>query len=477
MLDARVATDVDVLVIGSGAAGLAAALGAHEAGASSVLVAEAEGVIGGSSRLSGGYLMGAGTRIQAAAGIHDTAEDLFRHYLTLNAWQVDVEVVRRLCDGCGPSVDWLQDLGVEFSDQLIYGGDEYVPRVHLPIHRGQGIIDVLNRACLKAGVEFALGQRVDRLLTDDSGAVAGVAVGDDAISARSVVVTTGGFGNSPELIDRYFPSAARTQWSYYIGAPGARGDHIGLGRQVDAQFAGFDRGLRLLHANFDSMYESYLPGWLVLVNADGRRFIDETAPYGILDGAVRVQGDRVWAVFDRAAIEHATELGVARYKQHRPTTNTRQSPHWVTDVVDAMVREGKVLQAQDPRSLAAHMGVPPAHLEGTIARVNAAAATGEDADFGKAVTFLDPIATPPLYAAELRPATVCWTGYGLRIDRDARVLGDSGEPIAGLFAAGECTSNVIGPVYVGSGNSYANCVTYGRIAGRTATTSPCAGAV
>lgn len=468
-------TDVDVLVVGSGAAGLSAALSAREAGATRVLVAEAEGVIGGSSRLSGGYLMGAGTRIQAAAGIEDSADALFRHYLTLNAWQVDVEVVRRLCERCGPAVDWLAELGVAFSEQLIYGGDEYVPRVHLPLDRGQGVVEVLHRACVRSGVEFALGRRVDRLIVEeDSGAVTGAAVGDDTVTAPATIITTGGFGGSPELIDRYFPSAAATQWAYYIGAPGARGDHIRLGTQVRAQFAGFDRGLRLLHANFDSMYESYLPGWLVLVNAEGRRFIDETAPYGILDGVVRAQGDRVWAVFDRAAIEHATRLGVARYKQHRPTTNTRQSPHWVIDVVDAMVREGKVLEAGDPRELAALMGVPVTHLEGTITRVNEAARMGEDVDFGKAPTFLDPLDTPPFYAAELRPATVCWTGYGLRIDRDARVLDEAGAPIGGLFAAGECTSNVIGPVYVGSGNSYANCVTYGRIAGQAAASTAAA---
>ena len=75
---------------------------------------------------------------------------------------------------------------------------------------------------------------------------------------------------------------------------------------------------------------------------------------------------------------------------------------------------------------------------------------------------------PEAPSVELRPATVCFTAYGLRIDRDARALGNDGNPITGLFAAGECTGGIVGAQYVGSGNSYANCVTFGRIAGRSA---------
>jgi fumarate reductase flavoprotein subunit len=95
-------------------------------------------------------------------------------------------------------------------------------------------------------------------------------------------------------------------------------------------------------------------------------------------------------------------------------------------------------------------------------------AAGEDFDYLKDPKFLQPIASPPFYAAEIRPATVCFTACGLRIDRDAQVIGESGRPIPGLFAAGESAGGVVGPRYVGSGNSYANCVTFGRVAGTAA---------
>src|SRR6478672_10664165 len=236
--------DFDVLVVGSGAAGLSAALSAALDGAQ-VLVAEAEGVLGGSSRLSGGLTMGAGTRYQRALGIDDDADSLFHDYMQLNQWQVEAAVVRRLAERCGPTVEWLGDLGVEYYPDLVFGGDERVPRVHCPIGRGQAVVDVLARHCRDQGVDVALGRRVDRLLVDN-GAVVGVAVGDDTITAGAVVVASGGFGNSPEKLARFFPSAAATEWAWYIGASGSRGDHLDLAEQVGAQITGYDRGLRLL---------------------------------------------------------------------------------------------------------------------------------------------------------------------------------------------------------------------------------------
>jgi FAD binding domain len=167
-------------------------------------------------------MMGAGTRYQRALGITDDADALFHDYMTLNHWDVEAGVARRLADFAGPTVEWLGDLGVEFYDQMVYGGDERVPRVHVPIGRGQAVINILHSACRRAGVEVALSQRVDRLLVED-GAVAGVAVAEDTITAGAVVLATGGFGSEPAKLAKYYPSAAATGWSWYIGAGGPAG--------------------------------------------------------------------------------------------------------------------------------------------------------------------------------------------------------------------------------------------------------------
>lgn len=460
------AWDFDVIVVGSGAAGLSAGLAAAEDGAS-VLVAESEGIVGGSSRLSGGLMMGAGTRYQRALGIEDSPEALFHDYMTLNQWKVESAVVERLTQRAGAAVEWLGDHGVEFYEQMVYGGDETVPRVHCPIGRGQAVVDVLYARCREAGVEFALGQRIDRLVVVD-GAVHGVAVGDDEITAGAVVVASGGFGANDEKRAELFPSVFDTGWSYYIGADGAQGDALDFTRDVDAQVTGFDRGLRLLHTDFDTMYEAYIPGWLVLVNREGRRFCNETAPYGIMDGLLAEQGDVAFAILDHRRLVEATELGVARYKQSIPGSTKRQSPHWNLDVFELMIKEGKVHVADTLEELAAKIDVPVDSLAATVDRVNHLAELGEDIDYLKDPTFLEPIAEGPFYGVEVRPATCCFTACGLRIDRDANVLDSAGRAIPGLFAAGEVTGGVIGPRYVGSGNSYGNCVTMGRVAGQSA---------
>lgn len=461
-------TDVDVLVIGSGAAGLAAATSAREHGAGSVLIAEAEDVVGGSSRLSGGLVMGAGTRFQLAQGIEDSGEDLFHHYMTLNRWAVDVGPVHRLSIWAGPTVDWAADHGVQFHPEVVFGGDETIPRVHVPVGGGQHVIDALRAACMSAGqVDIALGRRVDRLL-EERGRVVGAAVGDDHVLAATTILATGGFGANPELCRRHFPSGAGVPGWWYIGAGGARGDALGLTDKIGAQRSGEGRGLRLVDPGFGRGLEAYLPGWLVLVDRTGRRFIDETAPYGILDNRVADRGDVAFAVFSHATISAETTGGRARYKHHLPTWERRQSPNWTREVVAEEVANGHVVEADTLEELAEVLGLPQEAFLGEMERYNDFALSGEDRDFLKARTFLDPLDRPPFYGAVLRPRTVCWTGYGPRIDADARVLDQRGRPIGGLLAAGECTGGILGETYVGSGNQYANCLVFGRIAGQVA---------
>src|ERR1700722_19531797 len=113
-------SDFDVVVVGTGIAGHCAALEAVQAGAS-VLMLEAEPVIGGSSRLSTGMIMGAGTRFQRELGIDDDPELLYRHYITANQWIVQPSVARRLCYEAGPTIEWLNERGVAILDVISSG--------------------------------------------------------------------------------------------------------------------------------------------------------------------------------------------------------------------------------------------------------------------------------------------------------------------------------------------------------------------
>ncbi len=459
--------DFDVVVIGSGAAGLSAALTAAELGCS-VLVVEATDVIGGSSRLSGGQMMGAGTRLQRELGIEDSADALYQHYMNLNQWTLEPSVIRRFASECGPAVDWVESLGVSFKKELFYSGDESAPRDHAPDEAGSGVVGVLHAQCRRNPlIEFALGQRVDRLVQDNEG-VAGVSVGSDELTAGAVVMATGGFGANPEMLARYYPAAGVTdEWFWYVGGEGSRGDAITMGQEIDAQVIGENRGLMLLTPNFGHMLEVYFPGWLVMVNRHGQRFFNEMSSYSVTEPIIRRQDGPVWAIFDAAGKASATRANSSASKK-RPDMPGPTVRKFIEPVLDDMIAAGVIRQAATIAELAELIDLPVENLVGTFEVYNEDVAAGRDRFYDKKPELMRPIDTPPYYATELRLAHLPLTSTGLRIDAEARVLSNRSRPIRGLFAAGECTGGVLGDIYVGSGNSYSNAVGFGRVAGRNA---------
>jgi fumarate reductase flavoprotein subunit len=460
-------SDFDVVVVGSGFAGLAAAISARSEGAS-VLLVEGADELGGSSRLSGGKVMGAGTRIQRQHGVEDDPEELYRFYMALNRYTLDPSVVWALAEESGPTVDWLEDLGVEFDPRLMTSGEERRARMHITVGEGHAIVATLARHARSIGVEIALGMQVDRLLVED-GEVVGVAVGDDALRTDAVVLATGGFGANRDLVATYLPEVAADDWSWYIGAETSQGSAFALGAQVSADVVGHGRAARLITPNFGNVLEGgYLPGWLLVVNARGRRFYDETSSYSVTGPIVDQQPKPVYAVFDEAAKEASTPDTVEATKKVSVGRRDGRAQKWVKTMLDEQVERGVVLRADTLEELAGLMGVPQRQLLATVEQYNDDCAVGTDRHYRKRSDVLRPVATAPFYATELRLSHVAVTATGLRIDSGARVVDELGYPVVGLYAAGECTGGVVGDTYVGSGNSITNAFVFGRIAGRSA---------
>ncbi len=450
-------TDYDVIVVGSGAAGLAAAVAAADAGAT-VLVVEADTRVGGSSRLSGGHVYAAGTRLQQQAGIDDSADAMFEHYMTLNQWLVEPAVVRRYCDASAATFDWLCELGVSFPVAGLYrSGAGSTPRGHRPDGAGERVIEVLDAQRARRGVDLVLDARVDELLRDAGGRIGGVRIGTDRATAGAVVLACGGFGANPDMLARHYPRAAAAgDWSWYIGSPFARGDGITLACAQGAALDGHDRGLLLATPGFSRDLEVLLPGWLILVNQAGRRFADETAPYTVLGGLIDHQAGPVYAVFDEGARAVA-----------RPSPLSRA--YWVADVLEARADDGTIVRADTVTALAAATGIRADALAGTLATYNADCTAGFDSRFFKSASSgMRPIVQPPFYAARIQPAIVCWTGAGVRIDADTRVLDEAERPIAGLYAAGETVGSLHGDRYIGGGGSFGPAIMFGRLAGEHA---------
>lgn len=463
----------DLLVVGGGAAGLTAALTAREQGAESVVVLESQAQIGGNSRLSSGVIMGSGSRLQQKSGSPDHPHALLRDYVSWNNYAVEVGPVSAVTTRSGGTIDWLQDHGVEFEDELIRCLDELYPRGHCVRGGGRAIVDALFAECRRSGIEFVIKQAARRLLTED-GRVVGVATESEEIPARSVVLATGGFGADEDKVRRYFPSAWVEGLSWYIGSAGAQGGAIDMARSVGARLTGLDTGLRTLMPDFSPQHaalEPLMPGWSVLVDANGCRFVDESAPYGVLDVRTRSVGDRAFLIFDERALAPPDDE-VADYRNayrarwpHRPPFHPI---NWVEDVVHEMVRRGRVQQGNDWGRLALQLGLPADRLGAELRRYNRMVDRGEDSDQRKPAEFLKPIDQPPYYGVELRPACVNETGFGVRVDAKLRAIHEDGNPIAGLYAAGECAGGLLGPHYTGSGTSLMNACTSGRIAGESA---------
>lgn len=452
------AHDYDVIVIGAGGAGLSAAATASETGAR-VLIIESASQTGGSTALSGGVFYAAGTSLQREAGIDDPGPaDAYTYYMTLNQYQVDAGLVRRICDESPEAFEWLRRIGTPFEIEDLYAaGVDKVPRGHRADGGGAAIVAAIEGSMSGRGVDVALETRVDALLVED-GRVAGVSAGRTPIRCTAAIIATGGFGANSDKLARLYPDATRHRdLHWYIGSPHCQGDGLDLAEAAGAALAGLNRGLLLLTPGFAKDLESYLPGWLMLVGGDGRRFIDETIEYSVLAGALDRQPDaQCWAVFDEAS-RRASSAGTYR-----------AAPNWSADRLAGFAEAGLLWRADTLAELAAAIGIPAAALETSAARYTSFAVANRDEDFFKPSDMLRPVTEPPFYAARVRAAIICWTGTGLAIDREAHVLDRAGRPIPGLYAAGETTGGMFGACYASGGASIANAIVFGRIAGRNA---------
>jgi fumarate reductase flavoprotein subunit len=448
--------EFDLVVVGAGGAGFAASIEAAAKGAK-VLILEKTPVIGGSSIICGGALTFAGTDMQAAQGIKDSNELLYKDLMKVGENMNVPSLVQAYVDNQLDTYVWLKELGAKFLKVGVASGMS-VPRGHY-VKPGE-LLKILSDEAKAKGVSLMMRTPAKKLVMNDkTGRIAGViAEGKGkpiSFGARkAVILASGGFSLNKELLAKFVPAMAKAK---ALNGLGNQGDGLkmawGYGADIQdmpyikATF-GFDLEAKTIAEDFTLVY--YQGG--IIVNKEGRRFVNESVSYKLVGDAALVQTDAMgFQLYDEAIREKGKSDPLGR------TTGLEE--------------RGRIHNAPTLAELAKKMGVPAEALEQTVREYNADIEKGGDTKFGRTTlvaSFGKPvkIEKPPFYAFPSTAAILGTYGGILTNDR-AEVLDVFGTPIPGLYAAGEITGGVHGAAYM-TGTAFGKALIFGRLAAKTA---------
>lgn len=457
--------DADVVIVGGGGAGLAAAVSAHEAGAKKVVVLEKLGYLGGSTNVSEGALNAVDPARQGKQGIEDSTAKFYEQTLKGGHDKGDPELVKYLTENSLSSVEWLEAHGVKFKDEIGTATGALWQRSHYPatpsgntyIRALEAVIDKTNGA-----IEVITDAEVNDLIKAE-GRIAGVKAkhfGEKlTVSSDAVVITTGGFGANVKLRQEVNTGV----WKHVvldnkIGTTNinkaAQGQGMDLAKKYGAQLIGLDDiQLHPCGTPGTGLMENIRTSGRnrIFVNVEGDRFVNEGAARDVLANAIIKQPKGTyWIVVNKV-----------RYPAR----------DWV-DANGATIRDmvalGSVVEADSLDDLAKKTGMDAGKLKASIDGYNKIVKDGAKDPLGfvannKADTTLT---EGPWYACQ-KVVTVHHTMGGIKINTKAEVIGTDGKVIPGLYAAGEVTGGIHGSNRLG-GNAVADVMLFGRTAGAEA---------
>lgn len=438
----------DVVVVGAGGAGLCSAIAATDAGCR-VIVLEKQGIVGGNTNYSTGGINASGTSFQEVLGIRDS-NGLFYDDTWEGGHRLGFpELVHEFVERSAPTVTWLSGLGVDLSDVGLMGGSS-VKRTHRPAGGaaiGPHLMMTLAEACNERKVDVRTGNRVTGLLTEH-GVVTGVSVcGHDGkaynVTAKAVIVATGGFGANLDMVSAMKPELRGFST---LNHKGATGDAFSWVSGFDAALVHMDQ--IQIHptaeaVNHVMITEAVRGNGAILVNADGKRFVNEMSTRDVVSAAILEQdGGCAYLVFD---------------EQVRASLASIETYH----------NQGILLEARTLKELASMANMDPSSFENCVRQYNSYQSAGKDPEFFRSATQMpSSISRPPYYAVKVMPA-IHHTMGGLRVDTSCRVVKNDGSVIPGLYAAGEVTGGLHGGNRLG-GNGVADVVVNGKVAGEEA---------
>jgi predicted oxidoreductase len=465
----------DAVVVGSGVAGLAAAIEAAMCGLS-VVVLESEPVLGGASAISTGGCCLVGTPLQARSGIRDSVGLALRDWRRAGGESADLQWARRyLTDSCAEVFTWCEELGLTWSELRLHEVNS-VARWHLPDGGGAAVVGALAARCASLGVTFRTSATVTQILRED-GRVLGVAVSASGepyrLLAGATIVCTGGFTSNRGMLLRHTPGLAGLSRFLCGGSATATGSGHGILRQAGSAFTCLDHLWLYPVGTPDPQDPSGARGLVVRgirdeiwVNRNGARFHDEDLRGGLTGtpAVIAQPGQTAWGIFDGREAASLLLLNDPHYGSALRTSPAGKAQFW---------RQSRhAWRAESVSELAAATGLPAAALAGSLAAYNGGirSGAGREPQFGRLLSGRRPIEQPPFCAIQYFPLVQKNFG-GVRTDSCCRVQPDGGPAMAGLYAAGEVAGMAGGCINgAGSieGTMFGPCLYSGRIAGRAA---------
>ncbi len=443
-------TSCDIVVVGAGGAGLSAAVQAESMGAH-VIILEKQGIIGGNTNYSTGGLNAAETSIQRKLGIPDSKKSHFDDTMLGGGFLNDTSLVSTLVNKAPATVDWLISLGADMSDVGQMAGSSR-KRTHRPNGGGAigpHLMSVLNKTIQKRNISIRTRNTVTDLIIDN-GEVTGVIVntskGTYKIHAKAVIIATGGFGANPSIIEKYRPDLKNFHSSNHHGATGDAFEWV---TPLQASLIHMNQIQTHPTGEADShllISEAVRGNGAILVNQEGKRFANEMWTRDKLSEAILKQtGRKVFIVFDQCV---RTSLAT----------------------IENYVQQGLIIPANSIAELAEVLQLPVPGFVETMNQYKHYQTTGQDLEFQRNAEEMPyPLTEAPYYAIQVEPV-IHHTMGGIKINSKAEVLNKSGDPIPGLYAAGEVTGGVHGGNRLG-GNAVADIIVFGQIAGKSAAQS------
>lgn len=478
-----------IVVIGSGAAGLGAAIGAAEKGAE-VIVLEKRKIIGGIS-VTGMGIFAVESHLQNAKNVNFTKDEAFTLMMEMTQWKADARLVRAFVDKSADTVKWLEDMGVEFllMDKLTYPG-AINQTGHLVVKPGHGcganatsyMIQKMNERACSLGVDVRLEATVKDIERDGENYLVYYTDKDGEeheVTAQAVIMTAGGYVHDKEMMEN-------------TGNGFELGRNYNLMNNIPLSGEGIRQAWKLGAASdgMNLMFTTYCDGlpfprsaktqplWDLMmfcfpylwVNKNGERFVNEGNLNGcyMANAVARQKDGAYFMLFDKATKEALENEGL---DVHGYLTDSEQLD--IDDMFDRVIEAGapNYYRAESLEELANMMEVPYDTLKATVDEYNASCHDRHDSLFAKNPKYLRPMEKPTFYAIK----RMC-SGYGsvggIKINHKAEVINKDYEVIKGLYSAGDCANGIVNYntaiMYTTWGGTLGFAVNSGRIAGENA---------